>query len=437
MFKRIFSVLLVISMMLLAVPAHAADTSGDYTLEYTIRLDGSKTNGFVFAGVDNTNFFFVQFYNSGANVTIIKSGGGSVGRVMSAANPAYDAETDTYAVKVVVEGTTATVYVDQLLAGSVTDSAICLDKFGFRHMISDADSAYYDDVKITAADGTVLYETDFSAGNPFGVGTLTTDGMLHVGAFCNAGKVTMGLRTIDELKKNHTGYCGDYTLEFDMKLEGNSAGLIFSAMDAKDYLCVLVSSSAGNVRILSTINEANSFPLNASATIEVGKTYHFTLKAVGTTVTVTIDDTLLGEFTSNLVHFGKIGFRHMISDGDSAYYDNLKLTAADGTVLFYNDFSKINPFTVGELEDGMLYVEPVTSNWRTAAENALTLNQLLENNGALYDLNGDFLTNTADVSTLLQSLNGNGEIDQTIADLNEDGKITLADALRLMKLLSK
>ena len=54
------------------------------------------------------------------------------------------------------------------------------------------------------------------------------------------------------------------------------------------------------------------------------------------------------------------------------------------------------------------------------------------------DLNNDGETNAADVTVLLKYLNGgNVAIDTVAADVNLDEKVSLADALRLMKLLSE
>ena len=53
------------------------------------------------------------------------------------------------------------------------------------------------------------------------------------------------------------------------------------------------------------------------------------------------------------------------------------------------------------------------------------------------DVNGDHAFDTADVTVLLQVFNGNvATIDPEKADVNGDGKISLADALRLLKKLS-
>ena len=52
------------------------------------------------------------------------------------------------------------------------------------------------------------------------------------------------------------------------------------------------------------------------------------------------------------------------------------------------------------------------------------------------DANGDDLVNSADVTAILVYLNGGEVADSFNADINNDGKITLADALRLLKSLN-
>ncbi len=54
------------------------------------------------------------------------------------------------------------------------------------------------------------------------------------------------------------------------------------------------------------------------------------------------------------------------------------------------------------------------------------------------DLDGDGVTDTADVLVALQYLNGSGTEDLSMrADFNNDGRVSLADALHLLKLLNK
>ncbi len=53
-----------------------------------------------------------------------------------------------------------------------------------------------------------------------------------------------------------------------------------------------------------------------------------------------------------------------------------------------------------------------------------------------HDINGDGVTNTADVTAILKHLNAGTAIDESVADVNGDGKVSLADALNLLKKLS-
>ncbi|MBQ7090492.1 MAG: hypothetical protein IJN82_05175 [Clostridia bacterium] len=53
------------------------------------------------------------------------------------------------------------------------------------------------------------------------------------------------------------------------------------------------------------------------------------------------------------------------------------------------------------------------------------------------DLNNDGTTDSSDIIVLLNHMNGDKVVDSAVADVNGDGKISLADALRLMKLLAQ
>lgn len=52
------------------------------------------------------------------------------------------------------------------------------------------------------------------------------------------------------------------------------------------------------------------------------------------------------------------------------------------------------------------------------------------------DIDGNGVVGAADVTALLQEINGGNAVDSAIGDLNGDGKVSLADALRLLKQIS-
>ncbi|MBQ7089911.1 MAG: dockerin type I repeat-containing protein, partial [Clostridia bacterium] len=120
----------------------------------------------------------------------------------------------------------------------------------------------------------------------------------------------------------------------------------------------------------------------------------------------------------------------MIAEGAPAYAITL------GTDVYYTDAEGL---LIGD-EIGLLAKGWFLNGTYIAAKDLI--NTVFEADATLTalqagDINLSGNADSADVSALLQSLNGNGEIDQNLADLNEDGKITLADALRLLKLLSE
>ncbi|MBQ3084092.1 MAG: dockerin type I repeat-containing protein [Clostridia bacterium] len=435
MFKRILSVLLAIMMVLSAIPAFAIDAdlkadllnatevggyTGDYTVEYDVSVPAGKGASFIFGGTSASSFVSFQVSPKSSRYGIIKQGSGN-NQYASATVPS---DTPLH-VKIDVVGTTATVYVDNAEVITYTSDLVTFGAFGFRHWNSEGEEAYYDNLVVKSAAGKTLYSADFSSVNPFKVGSLV-EGQLYVGPV--SGNISVS--TIREL------VAIDYTVEFDMTVPAEtSASFIFAGSDDKNFVSFQINPKSGKYSLIKHEGGRAGAAANLAASDLADKKIHVKIDVVDTTATVYADGTKVFDYThASLVTFGVFGFRHYNStnDQEKAYYDNLVVKAADGKAIFAFDFATVNPFEVGSLAEGQLYVEPISGNVSVS-----TWEELLAALDLGIDINNDGETNAADVSALLQSLNGNGEINADLADLNEDGKITLADALRLLKLLSE
>jgi len=177
-----------------------------------------------------------------------------------------------------------------------------------------------------------------------------------------------------------TGYFGDYTLEYQVTLEGKAAATVFSAVDSSDFFWIQLNSGKSSVEVHRTAASKDSKLLGVTKTIALETTYSVRLEINGTTGTLYLNEENLGSFTNDGLHFGKFGFRHMNTTGDqdAAYYDNYKVTASNGTVLLNCDFFGTNPFGVGTLSEGKLYVGPLSTNWRIM-DYSYSLNELKGN----------------------------------------------------------
>lgn len=78
-------------------------------------------------------------------------------------------------------------------------------------------------------------------------------------------------------------------------------------------------------------------PVELPFAVTGGDTYHVVTTASGGTLTVTVNGTTVDTVTDSTYTSGKVGFRE--SGTESAYFDNVQVTAPDGTVLLADDFS--------------------------------------------------------------------------------------------------
>nr|WP_272954567.1 family 43 glycosylhydrolase [Kribbella sandramycini] len=99
----------------------------------------------------------------GGNLTKIVYRGGAVQRLEVVKTPMAIVGGQPYAVRTQVAGSTIRTWVNDVLVDTTTDSAYATGQAGFRQSGgNDGESALFDDVRVTAADGAALFADDFS-----------------------------------------------------------------------------------------------------------------------------------------------------------------------------------------------------------------------------------------------------------------------------------
>lgn len=348
--------------------------SGDYTLEYQVTLEG-KAAAVVFSALDSNDFFWIQLNNGTSAVQVHRTVSGSDSNLLSVNK---DLEIGTaYTVRMEVAGTTGTLYLNGEKLGSFTHDSLHFGKVGLRHMntSSDQDAAYYDNLKITAANSNVLLNCDFSAANPFKVGSLV-NGQLYAGPLSTNWRVMDYSYSLAEMKENlNANYTGDYTVEYDVQVPADSsAAFIFAGTDSSNFVSVQVNPKTGNYQIIKH-ESGKAAGVGSLAATGLDQQLHIRIEVKGTTATVYSNGTQILTYThASLVQYGVFGFRHYNSseDQEKAYYDNIVVTAADGTTLMSFDFEKSNPFKTGTLVNGRLYVEPLSAKVSVSTMEELT-----------------------------------------------------------------
>ena len=348
--------------------------SGDYILEYQVTLEGKAASA-VFSAVDNSDFFWIQLNNGKSVVEVHRTAASKDTKLLGVSKTL--AIGTAYNVKLEVSGTTGTLYLDGEKLGTFTNDALHFGKLGFRHMntANDQDSAYYDNYKVTAANGTVLLDCNFTGTNPFGVGALS-NGQLYVGPLSTNWRVNDYNYNLTELLENlKSGYTGDYNVEYDVQVvSGSSASLIFAGTDAKNFVSLQVHARNSKYQIITHTNGKGAGKESFAAT-GLDQQVHIKIEVRGSTATVYSNGSkVLTHTNAALMQYGVFGFRHYnsSSDQEKAYYDNLVVTAADGSTLMNFDFSKRNPFAVGSLDNGRLYVAPISGHVSVSTMEELT-----------------------------------------------------------------
>lgn len=145
----------------------------------------------------------------------------------------------------------------------------------------------------------------------------------------------------------------DYTLAFDVTLINtdaiagySQAGWAFRAADPDNgYIWLLADKVPGAGAAPGYLKRAvfvNGTPVSVttvplSVAITPGTTYRVATTVSGSTITTSIDGTVIDTTTDTRFSKGRIGFRQ--AGQESATYDNVTVTSANGAVLFHDDFS--------------------------------------------------------------------------------------------------
>ena len=150
----------------------------------------------------------------------------------------------------------------------------------------------------------------------------------------------------------------DYTLEATFAITSQNATVVLNAQDAENYLMWQlrgdgVNQLAPHQRVNGTFTQLKSVPLGVS--LQRGTDYRLRIEVSGATVRTYLDGVLVD--TTEGVRFtqGSIGFRTGGSERNT--WDDISVTAADGSVLYDNDFeAPSTDFPCGTVADGRLAI---------------------------------------------------------------------------------
>ena len=146
----------------------------------------------------------------------------------------------------------------------------------------------------------------------------------------------------------------NYTLEADVTIESNAVGLMFRAVDSnRTYMWQFSAQKGGLAPHIKSGSWREIDVIDYD--FETGKEYHVKIEAMGEEITTYVDGEEIDKrILSDYMH-GAIGVR--TGSSESGTIDNLKVTSAEGEILYNEDFSDGDGgIGCGSVEDGRLYV---------------------------------------------------------------------------------
>jgi hypothetical protein len=195
----------------------------------------------------------------------------------------------------------------------------------------------------------------------------------------------------------------DYTLSFDTQplqtasLGGHNyaqAGWVYRAQDtANGYIYLLgnyphAGAAGGNLTKIIYKNGAyvSTRVIPLPFNVVSGHSYHVETRVAGDHIVTSVDGTVVDETTDATYTRGTIGFREATTQHESATFDNLRVTAPDGTALYSQTFD-----SESALSD---FATPVPTD-NVVAVAALPLREGKPDLGGLVDLTGRFRGGTS------------------------------------------
>ena len=325
----------------------------DYTIEGKFEI-AEVAAGIVFAAKDQNNCYMWQF-NVEGSFPRFRPHVWAGGNVTCLANVDLTGKVDLkagkeYTYKIVITGAShAATYLDGVLIDE-RDGNFGYGKLGFRAAKGESSStayekAYYDDIRVTKADGEATFSADFSGSNPFDGGELKS-GRLYVE--CPTSKNVVLTFQKDGSASSH------FRIETDMTLINASAAIVFGYTSAGNYHMWQINTLDNadhplvrpHIYIGGSYTTANYDITDFTKAQLLSHRRHVTIEADGNLVKTYIDSVLVNTFTdeSGTLTLGRVGFRVHSNAGERAYFDNVKVTSYDAngkaTVTLDEDFEK-------------------------------------------------------------------------------------------------
>lgn len=351
------------------VSSNLQDVS-DYVIEYDFEIQRAAA-GLIWGAKDRNNFYMWQFnVQDGKRMFrphVWKNGTPECIAEISLSQPLERMKTHHAKIEVTDGGTKVLTYLDGTLiderTGQYPYGALGMRASNINGNMHQPECAWYDDFKVTSADGTVLYLDNFDTNVNYGTGVIE-NGQLNITGSEPQTLVFQNNFTPDNNVKN-------YTFEGTFTIEQYCAGIVFAAKDNANFTMWQFNLengfprfrphvwSNGNAACLAEIDLSNIVSLDAYTP----HAFKIVVSEDGRRCTTYIDDIEIDSRPGNFA-YGMVGFRHSRSEREwtiyeRALFDNLNVTTPEGEVLYSEDFGNPDDVTItgGAVDNGALLLD--------------------------------------------------------------------------------
>lgn len=131
----------------------------------------------------------------------------------------------------------------------------------------------------------------------------------------------------------------DYTLELTVRPRTGGAGWVFRAPDQRNGYMWQLGGKSGSTALRVHRLQDGKYTLLGSVPlgVEPGQDYHVKVELAGDRIRTFVDGTLVDDRRDSSSGRGTIGFRE--ASGEVGEFDDVRVTAPDGGLLFADDFS--------------------------------------------------------------------------------------------------
>ena len=334
-------------------PGEVANEIADYVVEGKVQIEHTAA-GLCFAMQDEGNFYYWQLNTEGdyprLRPHVWANGSPACLDNINLTGKVALNNTDEFMLRIEVTGASrARTYINNVLVDERTGS-FKFGRVGMREDHGERDGreeiGVYDDIRVSRADGTVLFFEDFSSGNGFTGGSVTNGRLRVVGSTQNHVLVWQKPDTEEHVH---------YAVDFDMYLVRASAAIVFAATSSNTYHMWQINCQDNNTPAVRhhtyingalTWNDAVFSQFNKAGLL--GHKRHYRVEVEDAVIRTYIDGILVDTFTDNTGTAvpGDIGMRVDNNTGEEAYYDNLLVTEYDaaggGHVTLSEDFEALS-----------------------------------------------------------------------------------------------